>query len=85
MAEGEDEGKGDKKVNLNIDSKDFRGPGHLFPLDPKAKKFEVKFPVKFDDKGYTAPEKVDYLKPAVHMEVNNIDATYLWPRTAFYL
>jgi|APSaa5957512535_1039671.scaffolds.fasta_scaffold151188_1 hypothetical protein len=84
MAEIEGD-KEDKKVNLNIDSKDFRGPGNLFPLKPAAKNFEVKFPVKFDDKGYTPPEKVDYLKPEVHMEYNNVDSTYLWPRTAFYL
>lgn len=82
MAEGDD---GDKKVNLNIDSKDFRGDGHLFPLNPPAKDFKTKFPVTVDEKGYTPPEKVHFLKPEVHMEVNNLDATYLWPRTAFYL
>ena len=50
------EDEGEKKVNLNIDSKDFRGPGHLFPLKPAAKKFEVKFPVKFDDNIYCTRE-----------------------------
>ena len=85
LAMAEEDKEGDKKENLNIDSKDFRGPGHLFPLKPAAKKFEVKFPVKFDDNGYTAPEKVHVLEPEVHMEVNNLDSTYLWPRTAFYL
>ena len=83
MAEGED--KKEAEVNANIDSKDFKGPKALWPLKPGAPKFEVKFPVTFDDKGYDAPEKVAQLKPEVHMEVNNIDATYLWPRTAFYL
>ena len=73
------------KVNLNIDSKDFRGPKALWPLKPGAPKFEVKFPVTFDDKGYDAPEKVHDLKPEVHMEINNISETYLWPRTAFYV
>ena len=61
MAEGDDE----KKVNLNIDSKDFRGPGHLFPLNPAAPAFKTKFPVKVDTKGYTAPERVDVLAPEV--------------------
>merc|ERR1719263_1305194 len=74
-----------KKENLNIDGNDFRGPKQLFPLKPEAPKFEVKFPVKFDDKGYDAPEKVHYLKPEVHMEYNNVDSTYLWPRTAFFV
>ena len=84
MAEAD--GEGDKKENLNIDSKDFRGPGHLFPLKPAAKKFEVKFPPrKFDNNGYSAPEKVHELKPEVHMEYNNQPSTYLWPRTAFYV
>merc|ERR1712166_46145 len=77
--------KEDKKENLNTKGDDFRGPKALIPLTPAAPKFEVKFPVKFDDKGYDAPEKVHFLKPEVHMEVNNIDATYLWPRTAFYV
>mgnify|MGYP006114373027 CR=1 FL=1 len=79
MAEKEEE-------NLNTAGDDFRGPKALWPLKPEAKKFEVKFPPrKFDDKGYDAPEKVANLKPEVHMEVNNLDSTYLWPRTAFYV
>ena len=75
----------DPKENLNTDSKAFRGPGALFPLDPKAPAHKVIFPVKFSDEGYDAPEKVHNLKPEVHMEVNNLDSTYLWPRTAFYV
>ena len=71
--------------DLNIYSSSFRGPGHLFPLKPKAPRFTVKFPVKYDTTGYTLPEKVAILVPEVHMEVNNLDATYKYPRTAFYL
>ena len=82
MAEGEDK----KEENLNTNNNDFRGPKALFPLNPPATDFKVKFPPrKFDDKGYDAPEKVANLKPELHMEVNNLDATYLWPRTAFYV
>ena len=82
LAMAEDE----PKVNLNIDSKDFRGPGKLWPLDPATKAFK-NHPItpKFNDEGYDAPEKVHDLKPEVHMEINNISETYLWPRTAFYL
>ena len=64
--------KEDAKENLNTNNDDFRGPKALFPLTPKATDFSVKFPVKFDDKGYTAPEKVHTLSPEVHMEINNI-------------
>merc|ERR1712195_339369 len=69
--------KEDKKENLNTKGDDFRGPKALIPLTPAAP--------KFDDKGYDAPEKVHNLVPEVHMEINNIDSTYLWPRTAFYV
>ena len=72
------------KVNLNTDSKAFRGKGKLFPLSPAAKAHK-NFPVEFSDEGYDAPEQVHFLKPEVHMEINNISETYLWPRTAFYL
>ena len=81
MAEGEGD---ESKVNPNTDSKDFRGPGKLFPLDPASKQHK-NVAVKFNDTGYTAPEKVHTLSPEVHMEINNISQTYLWPRTAFYL
>tara|TARA_B110000285_G_C14744470_1_gene432307 strand:+ start:87 stop:467 length:381 start_codon:yes stop_codon:yes gene_type:complete len=81
LAMAEDE----PKVNLNIDSKSFRGPGKLWPLDPSAGPAHKNFPVKFSDEGYSAPEKVHTLSPEVHMEINNISETYLWPRTAFYL
>ena len=77
--------KEDKEENLNTKGDDFRGPKALWPLAPDAPKFEVKFPVTFDDKGYDAPEKLHNLVPEVHMEINNIDSTYLWPRTAFYV
>merc|ERR1712166_379756 len=73
-----------KKENLNIDSPDFKGPKHLFPLDPASKNHATAFPVKFDDKGYPAPEKVHILSPEVHMEYNNQPSQYKFPRTAFY-
>ena len=62
----------------------FRGPGHLFPLNPGAPGFVVKEPIKYNTKGYTLPEKVHTLSPEVHMEFNNVGA-YKLPRTAFYL
>ena len=83
--EGDDEEGGDAAEDLNIYSSSFRGPGHLFPLKPKAPKFSVKFPVEFDNKGYPLPEKVHTLSPELHMEYNNLDVQYKFPRTAFYL
>ena len=69
---------------LNIDSKAFRGPGHLFPLNPAAEGHSnPKIPYSME--GYTAPEKVHTLSPEVHMEINNLSETYKFPRTAFYL
>jgi len=45
----------------------------LFPLKPVAKKHELTpgQKVKFDDKGYSEPEKVHTLAPELHMEYNN--------------
>ena len=75
----------DAQEDLNIYSASFRGPGHLFPLKPGPPAFKVKFPVAYDRAGYTDPEKVHILLPASHMEVSNLDSTYKFPRTAFYL
>ena len=66
MAEGDE-----PKENLNTGSNAFRGPGKLWPLAPGAPGHK-NFPVKFNDEGYTAPEKVHTLSPEVHMEINNI-------------
>ena len=81
---GAEEG-GDADEDLNIYSSSFRGPGNLFPLNPGAPAFGVRFPVKFDKSGYPAPEKVHTLSPEVHMEFNNLSSQYKFPRTAFYL
>ena len=59
-----------EEESLNTDSKAFRGPGNLFPLNPKAPGFEAA-EITYDTVGYTAPEKVHELKPEVHMEFNN--------------
>ena len=78
----------DEKENLNLDSKAFRGPGNLFPLNPSAydgKAFGTAFPVTVNFDGYTAPEKVHTLSPEVHMEYNNEPSQYKFPRTAFYV
>jgi len=84
-APAEAEGAATADDDLNLYSTSFRGPGHLFPLNPGAPGFVVKDPVRnYDTKGYTLPEKVHILVPEVHMEFNNVGA-YKLPRTAFYL
>merc|ERR1712166_335228 len=83
--DGEEVAGGDTAEDLNIYSSSFRGPSHLFPLNPGPKQFGVRFPVKFDKSGYPAPEKVHILVPEVHMEFNNQPSQYKFPRTAFYL
>ena len=78
MSEGEDD------ESLNLDSKSYRGPGHLFPLNPAPKGFQAK-EIPYDTVGYTAPEKVHTISPEVHMEYNNQPSQYKFPRTAFYV
>jgi len=72
--------------NLKIGRNDLvqvGGPSGIAKDD--ATPFSVKFPVKFDGKGYPSTEKVHTLSPEVHMEYNNQSSTYLYPRTAFYV